>query len=115
MHNFRATSIAAVAAFVLAFAAPAAHASTMGELAPADHYFGRLKMSILGIRNELDTLERRVMTGDHDLPSMIGKLAFVDDALRDWRVHYPRDNWLPRYEAKRARIAAMLGAPAAQP
>jgi len=39
---------------------------------------------------------------------MSGKLAFVDDAMRDWRRRYPRDNWLPRYEAQRARVAALI-------
>lgn len=47
----------------------------MCDLAPADEYFGRMRMSILGSR-----------------------LALVDDALRDWRAHYPRDTWLPRME-----------------
>ena len=40
---------------------------------------------------------------------MNGKLALVDDAIRDWRARYPRDTWLPRYEAQRAHIAMMIG------
>ena len=38
--------------FVTCFAS-AAHANGMRDLAPADEYFGRLRMSVLGIRNEL--------------------------------------------------------------
>jgi hypothetical protein len=80
----------------------------MRDLAPADEYFGQLKMSVLGIRNELNSLERRAAGGERNVGAMSGKLAFVDDAMRDWRRRYPRDNWLPRYEAQRARVAALI-------
>jgi hypothetical protein len=102
------TKIIALAALLVAFAAPAAQAAGMRDLAPADEYFGRLKMSVLGIRNELNTLERRVAGGDRNVASLSGKLAMVDDAINDWRVHYPRDNWLPRYMAQRARVAMLI-------
>jgi len=108
MHSFRVTKIAALAVMILACAAPAAHAAGMRDLAPADQYFGQLKMSVLGIRNELNALERRCESGDRNVPAMMGKLAFVDDAMRDWRRQYPHDNWLPRYEAQRARVAALI-------
>jgi hypothetical protein len=80
----------------------------MSDLAPADQYFGQLKMSVLGIRNELNTLERRATSGDRDVAAMSGKLAMVDDAMRDWRTHYPRDTWLPRFESQRARVAGLI-------
>jgi hypothetical protein len=115
MHNFRVTKIAALAVMLLSCVAPAAHAAGMRDLAPADEYFGQLKMSVLGIRNELNGLERRAAGGDRNVAAMSGKLAFVDDALRDWRRHYPRDNWLPRYEAQRARVAALIAYGASSP
>jgi hypothetical protein len=108
MHSFRVTRIAALAVMFLACLAPAAHANGMRDLAPADEYFGQLKMSVLGIRNELNSLERRCSGGDRDVAAMSGKLAFVDDAMRDWRRKYPRDTWLPRYEAQRARVASLI-------
>jgi hypothetical protein len=110
MQCFRVTKIAALVlmTFVSCFAS-AAHASGMRDLAPADEYFGRLRMSVLGIRNELVTLERRVESGDRNLAAMSGKLALVDDAMRDWRSRYPRDTWLPRFEAQRARVASLIG------
>ena len=61
----------------------------MRDLAPADEYFGQLRMSVLGIRNELNTLERRAAGGDRNVAAMSGKLAMVDDAMRDWRVALP--------------------------
>jgi hypothetical protein len=108
MLNSRVTRLAALAAMMIAFAAPAANAANMRDLAPADEYFGQLKMSVLGIRNELNTLERRAASGDPNIAAMTGKLAFVDDAMRDWRARYPRDNWLPRYQAQRARVATLI-------
>jgi hypothetical protein len=109
MPSFRVTKIAAVAllTFLTCFAS-AAQASGLRDLAPADQYFGRLKMSVLGIRNELVALERRAASGDRNVASMSGKLAFVDDAMRDWRARYPRDTWLPRFDAQRARVAALI-------
>jgi hypothetical protein len=108
MHSFRVTRFAVLVAMVVAFFATAVSAAGMRDLAPADEYFGQLKMSVLGIRNELNALERRATGGDRNVPAMSGKLAFVDDAMRDWRRRYPRDNWLPRYEAQRARVAALI-------
>jgi hypothetical protein len=109
MQSFRVTKLAALALmmFMTCFIS-AAQANGMKDLAPADQYFGRLKMSVLGIRNELVTLERRVENGDRNFAAMSGKLAMVDDAMRDWRARYPRDTWLPRYEAQRARVATLI-------
>jgi hypothetical protein len=109
MHSFHVTKIAATAMMLLACVTSAAQAGGMRDLAPADEYFGRMKMSVLGIRNELDGLERRASGGDRNVASMAGKLALVDDAINDWRAHYPRDSWLPRFEAKRTRVAALIG------
>jgi hypothetical protein len=114
MPSFHVTKIAILAALVVACFAPAAQAGSMRDLAPADEYFGRMKMSVLGIRNALDGLERRASTGDRNVASMSGQLALVNDAMQDWRVHYPRDSWLPRFEAKRARVASLIALDAVQ-
>jgi hypothetical protein len=111
MLNFRVTRLAALAATVLltiACAVTSAHAATMRDLAPADEYFGQLRMSVLGIRNERNTLERRATSGDRNVAAMSGKLAMVDDAMRDWRARYPRDTWLPRFFSQRARVASLI-------
>ncbi|HEY0614385.1 MAG TPA: hypothetical protein VGC96_07075 [Candidatus Elarobacter sp.] len=102
------TKVFALVAMLAACVAPALQASAHGALAPADEYFGQLKMSVLGIRNELNTLERRCAGGDGNVAAMNGKLAMVDDAMRDWRAHYPRDTWLPRFQAQRDRVATMI-------
>ena len=107
MLNLHVTRLAALAAMIVCFAT-SAHAATMRDLAPADEYFGQLRMSVLGIRNELNTLERRATNGDRNVASMTGKLALVDDAMRDWRARYPRDSWLPRFYSQRARVASLI-------
>jgi hypothetical protein len=107
-RSFHVPKIAAIVALLLACVAPMAQAGGIRDLAPADEYFGRLRMSVLGIRNELTTLERRASGGDRNVAAMSGKLALVDDAIRDWRVHYPRDTWLPRYQRQRARVATLI-------
>jgi len=108
MQCFRVTKIAALAMMLVACLAPAVRAANMSDVAPADQYFGQLRMSVLGIRNELNALERRAVGGDRNVAAMNGKLAMVDDAMRDWRRHYPRDSWLPRFEAQRARVAGYI-------
>ena len=107
MLNSHVTRLAALVAMLVCAATPA-HAATMRDLAPADEYFGQLRMSVLGIRNELNGLERRAVSGDRNVAAMTGKLAFVDDAMRDWRARYPRDTWLPRFAAQRARVASLI-------
>ena len=86
----------------------AAQASGIRDLAPADEYFGRMKMSVLGIRNALNTLEQHASYGDRNASSMSGQLALVDDAMSDWRAKYPRDSWLSGFYQKRARVASMI-------
>ena len=93
-----------VVALFVACLSSAAQAN-IRDLAPADEYFGRMKMSVLGIRNALDGLERRVANGDRSVGSM---LALVDDAIADWRSKYPRDTWLRRFSAERRHIAVMI-------
>lgn len=105
MLSFRAISLAA--ALVLG-AASVAQAAGIHDLAPADEYFGRMRMSVLGIRNALDTLERRAAGHDARIASLTGQLALIDDALNDWRAHYPRDTWLPRFQAKRTRVVSLI-------
>lgn len=113
MLNSHVTRFAALAAMIVCVATPA-RAATMRDLAPADEYFGQLRMSVLGIRNELNGLERRAVSGDRNVSAMTGKLAFVDDALRDWRARYPRDTWLPRFLSQRARVASLIALDAAR-
>lgn len=94
MHGLRFLFAAVMTAAVLASTAvAAAHPAPASALAPADEYFGRMKMSILGIRNELQLIRGRVESGGRP-GDVLASAKFVEDAMRDWARRYPRDPWL---------------------
>lgn len=61
--------------------------------APADEYFGRQKLSNLGIRNIIRAF-RVEGNSPLALPIQRGRMEAVDSALYDWGEKYPRDPWL---------------------
>jgi len=65
------------------------------KVAPADEYFGRLKLSILGIRNTIKDQGLRVDYEPGKAPATLGAIALTEDAIRDWEHKYPCDSWLP--------------------
>jgi hypothetical protein len=66
-------------------------------LAPADEYFGRLGMSVLGVRNKVKDLGLDADTHPEHGRAVLGGATWVEDAMRDWAKKYPLDRWLPRY------------------
>ncbi|HEY9085836.1 MAG TPA: hypothetical protein VIN40_07885 [Candidatus Tyrphobacter sp.] len=64
-------------------------------LAPADEYFGRMKMSILGIRNGLQTEYLRIAGNPRRASSQLAACHWLENAIEDWGSKYPRDTWLP--------------------
>lgn len=65
------------------------------ESAPGDEYFGRMKMSYLGINNTFhdDAIRAGAYTTD---PHLISSVSFADDALNAWAKKYPNDPQLAR-------------------
>ncbi len=63
--------------------------------APGDQYFGRLKLSYLGINNTFhdETIRAGAYTTD---PSIIHDVSFADEALNQWSHLYPNDPQLAR-------------------
>jgi hypothetical protein len=63
--------------------------------APGDEYFGRMKISYLGINNTFKdgSISAGAYTTDQ---RVINKLAFADEALRTWAARYPGDPQLAR-------------------
>ena len=94
-------------ALALSFAAPTIAAPT-ANLAPADRYFGRLKMSILGVRNSIKDLAERANAHPEDAEHIYDKAVLVEDALRDWHAHFPRDPWLPKFTYSLAQLYGKL-------
>ncbi len=63
--------------------------------APGDEYFGRMKMSYLGIDNTYK--DGAISAGEYSTdPRLISKLDFATEALKRWASKYPNDPQLPR-------------------
>ena len=63
--------------------------------APADEYFGRMKLSFLGINNTFK--DQAIRAGAYTInESVINALRNADDALHDWERKYPTDPQLAR-------------------
>jgi hypothetical protein len=106
---FLALSIALLPAFASAEPTPV----KLYDAAPADEYFGQMKMSILGIRNELKTLVQRIDNDPVSSESDIHTAELVEDALEGWASKYPKDSWLPdacvQLETVYGHVAALEG------
>lgn len=63
--------------------------------APGDEYFGRMKLSYLGIDNTAHdvAIEAGAYTTD---PRLIARIGFADEALHQWERKYPGDPQLAR-------------------
>lgn len=83
--------------------------AAFSNMAPADEYFGRLKESILEIRNRLDDLDRR---NDEEMLDSGTRHSLDDlqDAVRDWQHKYPNDPWLPQTMRRLLREYQRAGA-----
>ena len=80
--------------------APARHvtakpAAAKPVVAPADEYFGRMKLSILGISNTIHDTKLREGFDPAHAAAYYDKLSLAEDALEDWSKKYPHDTWLP--------------------
>ena len=63
--------------------------------APGDEYFGKMKMSYLGINNTFR--DENIVAGAYTVdPGIVSKVAFADDAMRAWTARYPNDPELAR-------------------
>jgi hypothetical protein len=65
------------------------------QSAPGDEYFGRLKMSYLGIDNTAHDVAIEAGAYSTD-PALVTRLSFAADALHAWAQRYPGDPQLPR-------------------
>lgn len=66
-------------------------------VAPADEYFGKLKMSVLGMRNTINDLSRKIEASPEKAESIFANTDYLEDSIHDWQKKYPKDSWLPRY------------------
>jgi hypothetical protein len=88
---------AAALVFACALAALTPAAVPRSRDAPLDEYFGRLKFSVLGVRNAVTRMGLDAdLHPEHDR-AVLARATFIEDAMRDWARKYPFDRWLPRY------------------
>ena len=73
------------------------------RVAPADEYFGHLKMSILGIRNRLRDLEAKSSWRGENKRALLGEASFIEDAMTEWTRKYPGDPWIPGFRHRLRR------------
>ncbi|MEO9097577.1 MAG: hypothetical protein ABI346_05305 [Candidatus Baltobacteraceae bacterium] len=68
---------------------------SIAHMAPADKYFGRLRLSYLGINNTFTDATHAAgdYTTDNGIPN---KVDFAMESLNDWQNQYPRDSHLAR-------------------
>jgi hypothetical protein len=83
-------------------------AAARSRVAPADEYFGRMKMSILEIGNRLRDTTIRAARGGAMADSLMHDALATEDAIRDWERKYPADPWLARDVAMLVHIYAQL-------
>jgi hypothetical protein len=65
------------------------------KVAPADEYFGKLKLSILGIRNTIKDQGLKVDVDPNNASATFNAIALTEDAIHDWEHKYPCDSWIP--------------------
>src|SRR5580698_4038311 len=88
-------ALCCITALLVAVLGSTAGAQTK-KVAPADEYFGRQKLSILGIGNLIKDMRLRVEADMSKSGSIYGALADVENALHDWESKYPSDSWVAK-------------------
>jgi hypothetical protein len=68
---------------------------SVSDLAPADEYFGRVKVSPLGIRHKIFSLKDDLHHARSKPDSVQHDAESIEEALLDWIRRFPRDPWLP--------------------
>lgn len=68
---------------------------SVSALAPADEYFGRQRLSPLGIRHKIFSLKDDLHHARSRPDAIAHDAAYVEDALQDWLGRFPRDPWIP--------------------
>ncbi len=69
--------------------------ASISELAPADEYFGHMRLSPFGIRHMIFSLKDDLHHGRRKPDAIEHDALEVQDALQDWSMRYPHDTWIP--------------------
>jgi hypothetical protein len=78
------------------------HELRMTHTAPADEYFGKLRMSPIGVRNEMARIAAYLDVGWDS--QMTGAALNLANSVDDWQHQYPHDGTLPPQLLKMYRL-----------
>jgi hypothetical protein len=84
-----------VLGFVSANGAASRDPVSLSLIAPADEYFGRQKLSPIGIRHKVFSLKDDLHHARAHPDSIQHDAQLLEDALHDWFTRFPQDPWLP--------------------
>ena len=84
------------------------------QLAPADEYFGPLRMSALAIRMRIDVLGRRYHARSESDMDLLHDAGNLETALQIWAERYPHDTWLAPTAFHLAQLYAVIQSPIAR-
>ena len=91
MHRSGLVMVFVVSCAAVGLAAPTLRVS---KDAPADRYFGTMRMSPLGIRSQIGSLARAYVWRTMSDDEIVHDADLIRDAFEDWRARFPEDRWL---------------------
>jgi len=108
MRHFTVRWFFALAFVSIATCGPVAAAS---NCAPADEYFGRYHLSILGIRNAIGDMTIKAHEQPERARAFLNSAELTEDAIHQWQNRYPQDSWLPKTIFSLERLYVTIGTP----
>lgn len=108
------TSLLFYVAAAVPSAAPSPGSAKKTAAAPADEYFGPLKVSAISVRVTIDKLGRAYHARTQSDRDILHEAVDAENALRLWRHAYPHDPWLPSAAYHLAQLYAEVQTPEAR-
>lgn len=106
MRRLTVRAIVGFGLMSIATLSPVLAASTS---APADEYFGRYHLSILGIRNALSDMTNQAHGHPEKASAYLNSAELTEDAIHQWQARYPQDSWLPKIVFSLERLYVSIG------
>lgn len=84
------------------------HSVALTRTAPADEYFGEIRISPIGVGDEMQRIDKYLDSGWGE--RMAPDALHLATAVEDWQHQYPHDRTLPKYLAGLYRLLLRVGA-----
>lgn len=76
-------------------AMPATH-SVISDLAPADEYFGKMRLSVVRMHHQVFALKDDLHHRRTRIAAISHEADDISEAYYDWAHRFPKDRWVPR-------------------